>query len=55
VQSGLRTYEDREREAIQWVEQLSPEQGEAVLKRAVEEWDELVRSDRERSEKKKTT
>ena len=40
---GFGTYEDRERESIQWVESLSPAEGDAVLSRAIEEWDQIVK------------
>lgn len=38
-------YLDQERQAIQWVEALSPAEAERVVGTAVEEWDTLVRSD----------
>ena len=33
---------DPEREAIQWVERLSDVAGDAVLRRAIDEWEDLV-------------
>jgi hypothetical protein len=35
------TEAEKERQAIQWVESLSPEEGDAVLQRARREWAEL--------------
>ena len=43
ILSGFGTHAEREREAIQWVESLSPDEGDRVLTAAREEWVAIVR------------